>query len=686
VLFSGGRGSGALSAELAKAPRVDLTLIVNGYDDGKSTGEIREFLGDSLGPSDYRKNAARLASRLDACEPALVELLEIRLPEGVSPEYGHSCLRILIGDDALADDPFQRSLQSLAAQLEDTSREELAARLRLFDKEAANAGRPFNFSDCCVGNIVFAGCFLRCSRCFNAAIVDYCSLMHLPEGILQNATDGTNAYLVGIDVNGRLLAREAEIVDATRGGDRIEDIYLIDHPVSPEEAERLTGTSRDEILAFLGRHSKRVEPNDRALEKIREADLIVYAPGTQHSSLFPSYLTPQLGEAVAGNLKAIKLLITNLEEDADIAGVSAVELIDRAAYYLRDKDRLSTPTPCLITHYLINDPRSEEDTYVPLGRVERLEDPRLVRIAYYEDRVTGRHDAAKVVYPFLDDLLSRGESQRIAVFLLEADSPNKISQTMIEMVRACIEDLPFSVEVFFEGNQDLDGSFAESLPFAVHNLAATPIGEGGAFRRVLDDESFDYVVLFESSGMYKGEDIVHLLRQLEYGRLDAIWGSRRLSIEDVHMAYRLLHRRTPIRGAISYFGSHVLSLAFLALYGRYIADTLSGARAIRTAYLRENQLDPQQPGVNFRILSVLLRDRAEVFETPVHYFPLSPEKVRRTTIREGLGSLATVLWYRFKRMRYQSLARATVPRPMFGEISVKSVDMNTSPEADRGQE
>ena len=30
-----------------------------------------------------------------------------------------------------------------------------------------------------------------------------------------------------------------------------------------------------------------------------EADLIVYAPGTQHSSLFPSYLTHGLSTALA---------------------------------------------------------------------------------------------------------------------------------------------------------------------------------------------------------------------------------------------------------------------------------------------------------------------------------------------------------------------------------------------------
>ena len=61
VVFSGGRGSGVLSRQLVKDPRIELTLAINGYDDGASTGEVRRFLGDSLGPSDFRKNASRLA-------------------------------------------------------------------------------------------------------------------------------------------------------------------------------------------------------------------------------------------------------------------------------------------------------------------------------------------------------------------------------------------------------------------------------------------------------------------------------------------------------------------------------------------------------------------------------------------------------------------------------------------------
>ena len=55
-LFCGGRGSSALIRELLTWPQVELSLLVNAYDDGLSTGEIRDLFPGLLGPSDFRKN------------------------------------------------------------------------------------------------------------------------------------------------------------------------------------------------------------------------------------------------------------------------------------------------------------------------------------------------------------------------------------------------------------------------------------------------------------------------------------------------------------------------------------------------------------------------------------------------------------------------------------------------------
>jgi 2-phospho-L-lactate transferase/gluconeogenesis factor (CofD/UPF0052 family) len=649
VLFTGGRGSSVLSEELIKNDRVAITLAINGYDDGLSTGEVRRFLGDCLGPSDFRKNASRLASKLHTCDERLVPLLDLRFPDDYTLGQAAASFAALRGAGPTPTDGFHVRLAGLAQGLDAGAREALNRKLDRFEQELIRTGFPFSFADCSLGNLVFAGCFLDGGRDFNRAVDDYCALLGLRSGMVDNVTDGRNICLVAVDARGRLLATEAEIVAAGQPED-LAEIYLLDRAVTPAEQAELAGASAEAVLRFVAEHAVTPVANPRLLRQIEQADLIVYAPGTQHSSLFPSYLTPGIGAAIAKNLHAVKVLITNLQEDAEITGKSAVDLIDRALFYLRGKDRLAVPTPCLITHYLINEPGHAEPgkPYVPLGSLDSLEDPRMVRIGNYEEGMTGRHDATRVLAPFVEALLRRGERTHLAVLLHDADSLNKVGETIVEMVRAGVADLPVTLAVFYECPESFEDGFTALLPFDVRNLSARGASGAEAFRHIVGDPAFDYVLLFESSGMYKGEDIVNLTTQLRSGRLDAVWGSRRLSVNDIREAYQLIYRHRTVKSAVSYLGSHVLSLSYLFLFGRYISDTLSGARAVRTSFLQGDVPDYHSREFNQVVLTRLLRDRAEVFETPVFYLPISPQKVRRTSTREGLMALGTILrgWLR----------------------------------------
>jgi 2-phospho-L-lactate transferase/gluconeogenesis factor (CofD/UPF0052 family) len=660
VLFSGGRGSGALAATLVSNPRVDLTIAINGYDDGASTGEVRRFLGDSLGPSDFRKNASRLARLLGTAPADLVDLLDVRLPETLTERHVGRAVSRAVGALAVEESGLE-PIRAMAAGLTDTARSAIATRLDRFAAELEAHPRPFSFADCSVGNLVFAGGFLLCDRSFNPAVDDYCALLSLPPGLIENVTDGSDAHLVAIDAEGRVLGSEEEIVDAKRRN-RIHDIYLLSDRLTAAELASLSRLGKDALAAHLGRRAAAVRINPRLAGAVRQADLIVYAPGTQHSSLFPSYLTPGLSEAIASNLAAIKLLVTNIQSDAEITGSSAVDIIERAVYYLKEKGRVSVPTPCLITHYLLNDPRRAESEvpYVPLGRLESLEDPRLVRVGNYEEGMTGRHDATKILGPFVESFIARWDAtERVAILLHGADSTTKVVQTILEMLRGGIRDLPVELAVFHDAPGVLEPSFASSVGFPVVRLEGTPADRDRQFRAAVEHGRFDYVVLFESSGMYNGEDIASLASHLSMGRLDAVWGSRRLSVKDIHESYRLKYQHRTILGAISYLGSHLLSLTYLALYGRYVSDTLSAARVIRAAdVLRLPGLTTDKLA-NQHLLSALLGRRAEMFEVPVQFFSLSPAQVRRTSPLDGLRALLVVLRARVRKVEDAADATGT---------------------------
>ena len=203
-----------------------------------------------------------------------------------------------------------------------------------------------------------------------------------------------------------------------------------------------------------------------------------------------------------------------------------------------------------------------------------------MRIGNYEEGVTGRHDAARVLTPFIESILSRAaaEARRRAPARRRIDQQGRADAARDDPRRHR------AAAARRDGVLRRHGAARR----AIHRQPAVR-GDAAARRRCARSRQsaraggFDYVILFESSGMYRGEDIVGLASHLAIGRLDAVWGSRRLSIRDIEESYRLRYRPNAVLGAISYAGSHVLSLAYLVFYGRYISDTLSAVRAVRAA-------------------------------------------------------------------------------------------------------
>ena len=78
-VFCGGHGGTSLVRELAKRPDIHTTLLVNGYDNGLSTGLLRGLVPGMLGPSDFRKNLTHHLDSADPRDAALLGLMEFRM-------------------------------------------------------------------------------------------------------------------------------------------------------------------------------------------------------------------------------------------------------------------------------------------------------------------------------------------------------------------------------------------------------------------------------------------------------------------------------------------------------------------------------------------------------------------------------------------------------------------------------
>lgn len=305
TMFSGGRGGAGIARRLVRTPGIRLSLVINGYDNGLSTGALRRFLPGMLGPSDFRKN---LLLHLEPGDPRQA-MLERRLPAGTTPE-------------------------DLDGFIDGLVHERVARELRAFADRLAKDPDGLDLADCSLGNLVFAGAYLRLGEDFNAA-VDACAALFGSPVRLLNATGGENAFLVALKQDGRLLADEAEIV-SPQDASAITDLFLLREPPDRGLLEELASRPAVWIRDVLACHAAEITPNPRALEAISDADLIVYGPGTPHSSLLPSYLTPGLAESIAASRATAKVFVVNTRDDHDIQGLSAPDLVDLTLAYLGD--------------------------------------------------------------------------------------------------------------------------------------------------------------------------------------------------------------------------------------------------------------------------------------------------------------------------------------------------------------
>ena len=249
VLFSGGSGTQSITEAFLQHPQISLKILINAYDDGHSTGRLRRFFPGMLGPSDVRKNINRLMPTVERSQKSLKALSDHRLPVGISREDALALLdRILAGDYALLPDRLAAAFPLLAYwQLRQLC--SFLASFRTYFHEQEKLGRTFDFTDCAVGNLLFAGCYLEQGQDFNRAIDAFSDFYEVPRGVLLNITRGENLFLVAEKENGAALLNEADIV-AAQDAAKISELFLIEEEMylrriekAPEPVGRLGQTA-----------------------------------------------------------------------------------------------------------------------------------------------------------------------------------------------------------------------------------------------------------------------------------------------------------------------------------------------------------------------------------------------------------------------------------------------------------
>lgn len=396
VILCGGRGSGTLANQLLDLG-ADVTCLVNAYDDGLSTGRLRQFFG-GLGPSDLRKNLLSLMD-LDATGYwSRYEVFAYRYPADAerAAEFRAEVESICAGGGAVARGE-RRELPKMVARVPAEAREKFVVYLRRFMDELAERerrqGAPFSFSDCALGNCILIGAFFEHGSWTEALRALEETLV--VRGRVEIASE-ENRHLFAVCADGRVLASECAVITEADGD--IVELFLSERPVAGRELEHWSATAGVEAAVERIRQEVHApaEAAPSAVHALAAADCVIYGPGTFHSSLLPTLMIEGVAAAIRES-RATKIMVVNIVEEADTRGYTGVDLAREVLRCVGDG----------AFDYLIgNEPgRSAGDGYFTLDAEELRETGARLVLRDLEDRTRpGRHRAPLLAQTILDIL------------------------------------------------------------------------------------------------------------------------------------------------------------------------------------------------------------------------------------------------------------------------------------------
>ena len=319
VIFSGGTGSIAIQngfSAIYGNDNYNLDIIINAYDNGKSTGTCRKVFNNKiLGPSDLRKNHMTQFSiqksmqlkDFSSRESVLYRMFGLRFSADSKEEYYKKSCEILEENAAVISDKDVYYLRSLLDYFfyEDINK-------KVWRKTLEGV----SFNDFSIANVFYSAAAAMNGNSLRLAGQDLAKVLTIKDNV--HLISDVNLYLQAKTESGYIIRDEGEIVEWDNPDDKIKSVMLLKDGVeyipSVDEGTDVTKVKSCKNL-------------------IEEADIIIFSSGTQWSSLIPSYMHSGLRKMLAKS-KAKKYVVMNNIEDHDMKGVSADDIVEILSKYI----------------------------------------------------------------------------------------------------------------------------------------------------------------------------------------------------------------------------------------------------------------------------------------------------------------------------------------------------------------
>jgi 2-phospho-L-lactate transferase/gluconeogenesis factor (CofD/UPF0052 family) len=618
-VFCGGRGGSNLIREFLRRPDLELNALINAYDDGLSTGELRDLIPGMLGPSDFRKNLSNFLHWHSNYQYALTRLLELRFSEN-EQESEVASLKdwAALGSNA-SSSMMSEKLRAAVAELDQMSprvREYLSAFFEYLDCQDL----PFKFGDCSIGNLIFAGAYLKNNRNFNAAAAELAKEFHSRAKLL-NVTQGENRVLVGLKEDGTILEREAKIVGPQNDA-KIIGLFFLERHLAPDELERLLRLPNIEVKrAALQILHRPVFISPEAREALLHSDIIIYGPGTQFSSLLPSYKTEGMGDAIFASRARAKIFVTNIHRDHDIEAFTAVNIVASALDLLRDPENKRKS----VTHVLYTDRSNKPDRLLPEGKVASAgfaKNLKWVEGDFENPTRAGVHSGyltIREIFNAYEETLVPAKAE-LDIYINLYKRSLAVSQLIEEFL-----ELPWQTH-FKKVRLRFNNIQLPRLNLPEH-LVIESVSRDEMFSEVLElgewasSRDSKYLATISGDGEYRLCDIFSGMEILTQHSFAAVYGSRNQSHNQFFNSLDAAYGESPLLYGCSLLAGFLFSLLFVLRFGVIFSDPLTGFRIYNRNALANvlAKLAHLNDHSSTGITKILMKNKCEIAEIPVSY-------------------------------------------------------------------
>jgi len=410
LLISGGSGglqlgNGIYNYSKKFNQNFSITHLINAYDDGKSTGAIREFFKSKiLGPSDIRKIHENIYKN-HYSNKSIIDFFKIRI--NIDIDFNKILKQITTKTNLFESNDtnikyFLNAFNNLPMEIKKLN---IIAINHYLKFETIN----FSYNDFSYANLIYA------------SLADFYGSMQIAEEKIRNALNlpskvvlnsDVNGFIFALTENGTLLHNEEKIVNY----DQLSPIYEVFYkkePLTKNDITKFNSLLNFEEKKFYLKQKSDSLPiiSEIASKSLLDADIIIFSPGTQHSSLYPTYFTKNLCK-ILSKTNAMKFFITNIIEDNEIPKFSASDQIRQAVYYLNEKNKMSFKENQLIDIIISNKPPDNNDKYLSIN-LKSLEQLNLKKYIIEKVEKTndvnkkGIHDENKIVSLIFDSYNSK---------------------------------------------------------------------------------------------------------------------------------------------------------------------------------------------------------------------------------------------------------------------------------------